>query len=1098
MNAALIRRIVIPAQPNILIDRTSFEEIERRFREGDAEITQKVQATLNAADRYVSKGEGWAFDLISTIEPRGLYTCACPIHPFQVRYYSYFRWSIDDPWRLHCPLCEQEGRKYPFYPNPRYPDDGDGCRPSDEVWGEDHTPGWSKAHRGIPWDRWDGEAHGYMEPTDAFYFTGLCVSNIFTALCYDVIPKLGAAYHYAVRLEADAVGKAGAYARQAKRLLVTLSRAFLGDAYLSAILDVSQEALRDRLTEFYGTRRIGRYPGYRLVTIDDCIEDGAGRPLSTSRYRAPASRFPGAWNAKASCAEGLLSACCLAAETFTEAEIEAGLRDIAERIVTSSDGDEERLRRRNRDLRLKRGIVEHTLHPYHLVTGADNLSSSTQHPRLDLALMLGNDELVETVARDILCFFRNFFTGDGMGREGAPSYTASSFDILDVAARLQGLAGAFNRKAPYVDPATGTLDLLGTPLIRETLAKFVRCAFPDGRLIPWEDSLVYADLPVDLFDLIDRLAPGLPASCAEHFRRNGDGKLELVRPLALKSSLLHENRKGLLRSGAGGDHRIVSLDYTERVSHYHLAPLNLLLYAKGHELAPDLGYMGSLHYLTTQWIRTFPAHNTLVLRDAKGDPAVTGRLRGDLRRFFKALPAIQAMDAAELDPAELAHVPGERPVYGRTVALIDVDEKDSYVLDVFRARGGASQDLFFHAAGRKFEVRGIDLLPHADPDADLYAYSGFAFECGDGYGEKNVNALQVGASSGPWTATWGEMAEWPSKEGGPEIDPHVFLRWHVLDAPGSEVIAGSAPAQRWLDNRDLGERMTLVCVRRRKTDLLQNYVSVLEPYRGRPFIRRVERLRVTPEQESAVALKVVLPDRTDYLLSACQGDPPVEVRVEDEGHVITTDGELALASFGPQGLRSLTVIAGTHLTADGESVLAPPSRTGRLLDFDDIEKTLVIESEDPIPIGDRLRGEVIQILHREERSSFTIETVRDAGEKRFEVALSESPHLVMNVLRVVGVEEDGVWVEPPPVLPPKPNDLVIYKVLRDGSLSYLAHWRGASSEDVNDEWGCRIRIRHRIVLKGVEPLAGGEEIALSFLDAGRDRFLLTGSGYKMF
>jgi hypothetical protein len=32
----------------------------------------------------------------------------------------------------------------------------------------------------------------------------------------------------------------------------------------------------------------------------------------------------------------------------------------------------------------------------------------------------------------------------------------------------------------------------------------------------------------------------------------------------------------------------------------------------------------------------------------------------------------------------------------------------------------------------------------------------------------------------------------------------------------------------------------------------------------------------------------------------------------------------------------------------------------------------------------------------------------------------------------------------------------------------------------------------------VEPVAVGDEIALSFLDAGRDRFLLTGSGFKIF
>jgi hypothetical protein len=141
---------------------------------------------------------------------------------------------------------------------------------------------------------------------------------------------------------------------------------------------------------------------------------------------------------------------------------------------------------------------------------------------------------------------------------------------------------------------------------------------------------------------------------------------------------------------------------------------------------------------------------------------------------------------------------------------------------------------------------------------------------------------------------------------------------------------------------------------------------------------------------------------------------------------------------------------------------------------------------------------VIQVLHREERSSFTVDSVREAGERRYEIALADTPHLVLNTLQVVGTDDEGVWVEPPPILPVKKKDLVVYKVLRDGSLSYLAHWRGSSTEPVNDEWGSRVRVRHRIDLRGVEPVRPGEEIALSFLDPGRDRFVIAGSGYRIF
>ena len=68
----------------------------------------------------------------------------------------------------------------------------------------------------------------------------------------------------------------------------------------------------------------------------------------------------------------------------------------------------------------------------------------------------------------------------------------------------------------------------------------------------------------------------------------------------------------------------------------------------------------------------------------------------------------------------------------------------------------------------------------------------------------------------------------------------------------------------------------------------------------------------------------------------------------------------------------------------------------------------------------------------------------------------------------------------------------------EGTWGSLADGGGASSEDVNDEWGCRVRARHRSALKGVEPVAEGNEIALSFLDPGRDWFMLTGSGFKIF
>ncbi|MDE2887517.1 MAG: hypothetical protein OXR72_04830 [Gemmatimonadota bacterium] len=136
------RVVAFPDRPNIWIGPLSVDEIRRRYAAGNQEIRAWADESLTAAEKWSVKPDAWFLETIWHREPRGIYTCACPIHPFRVRYYSYFDWSLDDPWRLHCPYCRSERREYAYYPNPRYPDDGDGCFPTDEVWRADHDEAW--------------------------------------------------------------------------------------------------------------------------------------------------------------------------------------------------------------------------------------------------------------------------------------------------------------------------------------------------------------------------------------------------------------------------------------------------------------------------------------------------------------------------------------------------------------------------------------------------------------------------------------------------------------------------------------------------------------------------------------------------------------------------------------------------------------------------------------------------------------------------------------------------------------------------------------------------------------------------------------------
>ena len=1093
------RVVRFPDRPSIWIDDLPFEAFQQRFEAGDTAVRQRVETTIASAETWAAKSDAWFLSTIWDREPRGILTFACPIHPFKVRYYSPFEWSLEDPWRLHCPCCREEGRAYDYYPNPRYPDDGDGCFPTGEVWREDHDEAWSRAHNGIPWDHWDGEVHGYVEPTNAFYFRGVCWMNAFRTLSGAVLRGLGEAYHFSSRLQGDdASGRR--YARRAKVVLVTLSRAVLGDAYLAAVLGVSETDFRGRLEAFYepGTEA-GRYPGYRLYSIDDHVMGDPKRPLEGTDSRRglrAASLYPGPWNWKASEAESLMTGYGLIAESFTQEEREQGLGDAALRIVSSVAGDAAGLAGAGQTL--KRGIVEYTLHPYALVTGADNLSASTQMPRLALGRMTGDDEVVENVARDVTYFFHNFFTGDGMGKEGSPSY--SSWSIGRVLEACHGQRGDFDRSAAYCDAKTGELNLLAMPLIQYALGNYLYTGFPNGRPVTWEDCVIRVQMPLHVFEQVEAMGGGVPQRYREFldFERDAAGRsvVTLRLPLVLPSRVLGENRKAVLRSGDGENTRALALDFSERVGHYHMAPLSLALFAKGHELATDLGYMGASHFMTVDWIKTFPAHNTVAVRAEDGDPMGTDNLRGDLR-YFVDLPGVKAMDAAEEGASELAKTPGTDR-YQRTSMMVDVDDADAYVVDVFRVNGGHLHDWTFHSNGRRFEASGVSLHPRADAAETLYDYSGFTFTparrtggAGARWGSQRVHSLRTGESGGDWTAVWGDVVEYSSEEETPEIDREAFLKLHMLDEAGSEVIVGTGPAQRWLDNRDLGEEMQIVTVRRKNRDALDVFAAVYEPYRGKPFIQDVSRVAVTPADDESVGMMVTHRRGTDLVLNA--GGPGVR-QIEAGGHILRTDGELAVASFDGKGTRSVSVIGRTFAEADGQRADARPVLEGLLVGFDDVGKTLTVKPDGALPEGDALEGAVVTVRHRERAAAYTVQSVRQMDDGTAVLCLDGYPHLAIGYLRVTGVDDGRVWVEPPPVLQGKVDHLNVFRVEDDRSLAFLQPLGERGNDDILDEWGTRIRTRHYLTLRDAGRVTAGGEVAISPLHPGVDRFRIFGSG----
>ena len=130
--------------------------------------------------------------------------------------------------------------------------------------------------------------------------------------------------------------------------------------------------------------------------------------------------------------------------------------------------------------------------------------------------------------------------------------------------------------------------------------------------------------------------------------------------------------------------------------------MNLGLFAKGLDLLPDFGYppvqYGGWTAPRAVWYTQTAAHNTVAVDGQNTKPGTgTTTLWFDGNQF-------RAMRAS--GPKLIG---GQQ--YERTVALVDISESDSYVIDVFRVEGGTEHTRFLHGHFGKVAARGLSVAP---------------------------------------------------------------------------------------------------------------------------------------------------------------------------------------------------------------------------------------------------------------------------------------------------------------------------------------------------------------------------------------------------
>ncbi|MHC4444114.1 MAG: heparinase II/III domain-containing protein [Planctomycetota bacterium] len=362
----------------------------------------------------------------------------------------------------------------------------------------------------------------------------------------------------------------------------------------------------------------------------------------------------------------------------------------------------------------------------------------------------------------------------------------------------------------------------------------------------------------------------------------------------------------ILRSGQGDNRRAVWLDYDAGGRHSHADGMNLGLFAKQLDLMPDFGYppvqFGGWGSPRAKWYTMTAAHNTIVV-DGQNQHGSTGKttLWADGRKFH----AIRA-SAPEL-------IRGQQ--YERTIAAVDISDRDSYLLDVFRVVGGTDHAKFTTSHFGQITTKGLTLSPGQD------------------FGH-NTQMRNFRTDSNPPT---GWHVDWDIEDRYQYLPPDADVHFRYTDLTRD---ASVSLAEAWITenlfNSSRETHVPRVMVRRRseKAPLASTFVAVYEAYEKQSNIAQIRRLDLQtpndqPYPQSNVAIEVHLTDgRRDLFIATDPENPlglkptagPNTIAIEKQSSV-QLKGELCLVRFDKTGsVIYVTLANGQTVSADNFTV----------------------------------------------------------------------------------------------------------------------------------------------------------------------------------
>ena len=446
--------------------------------------------------------------------------------------------------------------------------------------------------------------------------------------------------------------------------------------------------------------------------------------------------------------------------------------------------------------------------------------------------------------------------------------------------------------------------------------------------------------------------PGLREKVTEIIKREGPY-------LELPSQVLDGAGHVILRSGKEDDQRDFWMRYGTAYGHGHHDVLTIGLEALKRTLLPEQGYNRGANH-RTEWDMNWALHYCARIVGASSEPkdswGCQGRHGASLHLFADGGWAKVATAARRFyDPAKPPRVLEltNDLLQQRTIALVDIDEKHSYALSIFRVGDGTDHYLSFHGPRGTAQSEGLDLTAQqggtlAGPDVP------YGIKWDSEWSKQNPHRMMFpflydvrrAEAKQPWRVTW-DLEKYPD----------VHLRLHSPAAKGEEVAlakgkppGGGKPYElQWVVRHAVGNE-----------PLNTAFVEVIEAYEDDPFITAVRRIDAETTSKVAqppVAFEVVCGDRVDTIIHS--PDPAATVTTANG---ITMTGAFGVWSVQGGQVQRVLLVDGTRIASAGRELKPEaPTWAGVIKSTDFANMAIVVTPAHPT--AEKLVGRYVRITN---------------------------------------------------------------------------------------------------------------------------------------